>query len=250
MKGLPEWTKEEGDQYENLATMYVQTLGQFNRYIGHVSTNIGGVYETFKTVEQNEAVYEIVPKTRQKEAVGFINKNVFETPTWLVDRAMWNKFNNPISADPIMTLQERTLNGIVSTDRLGRLQLSAERFGADKAYTAMELLNDVQGTVFNELSSKKAIDTYKRMLQRAYVDRLTSILNPSAPAGGGITISFGGPLSAGIDAKKSDVTAIVRAQLVGLRSQLNAAAATTADKMSKIHLVDLAERIKEALDPK
>ena len=250
MKGLPEWTKEEGDQYENLATMYGQTLGQFNRYIGHVSTNIGGVYETFKTVEQNEAVYEIVPKTRQKEAVGFINKNVFETPTWLVDRAMWNKFNNPISADPIMSLQERTLNSIVSTDRLGRLQLSAERFGLDKAYTALELLNDVQATVFNELSSKKAIDTYKRMLQRAYVDRLTSIINPAPSTGGGITISFGGAASAGIDAKKSDVTAIVRAQLVGLRSQLNSAAATTADKMSKIHLADLAERIKDALDPK
>lgn len=249
MKGLPEWTKEEGDQYENLATMYGQTLGQFNRYVGHVSTNIGGVYETFKTVEQNEAVYEIVPKTRQKEAVGFINKNVFETPTWLVDRAMWNKFNNPISADPIMSLQERTVNSIVSTDRLGRLQLSAERFGADKAYTAMELLNDVQGTIFSELSSKKAIDTYKRMLQRAYVDRLASIINPAPSSAGGITISFGG-ISAGIDAKKSDVTAIVRAQLVGLRGQLSAAAATTADKMSKIHLADLAERIKEALDPK
>ncbi|MDP3392258.1 zinc-dependent metalloprotease [Sediminibacterium sp.] len=249
MKGLPEWTKEEGDQYNNLATMYGQTLGQFNRYIGHVSTNIGGVYETFKTVEQNEAVYEIVPKTRQKEAVGFINKNVFETPTWLVDRAMWNKFNNPISADPIMSLQERTVNSIVSTDRLGRLQLSAERFGDDKAYTAMELLNDVQGTIFNELSSKKAIDTYKRMLQRAYVDRLTSIINPAPTTGGGITISFGGA-SAGIDAKKSDVTAIVRAQLIGLRSKLNSASATAADKMSKIHLADLAERIKVALDPK
>ena len=249
MKGLPEWTKEEGDQYTNLATMYGQTLGQFNRYIGHVSTNIGGVYETFKTVEQNEAVYEIVPKTRQKEAVGFINKNVFETPTWLVDRAMWNKFNNPISADPIMSLQERTVNSIVSTDRLGRLQLSAERFGDDKAYTAMELLNDVQGTIFNELSSKKAIDTYKRMLQRAYVDRLTSIINPAPTTGGGITISFGGA-SAGIDAKKSDVTAIVRAQLIGLRSKLNSASATAADKMNKIHLADLAERIKVALDPK
>ena len=175
---------------------------------------------------------------------------MFETPTWLVDRAMWNKFNNPISADPIMSLQERTVNSIVSTDRLGRLQLSAERFGADKAYTAMELLNDVQGTIFNELSSKKAIDTYKRMLQRAYVDRLTTILNPSAPAGGGITISFGGGGPAPIDAKKSDVTAIVRAQLAGLRGQLNTAAATTADRMSKIHLADLAERIKQALDPK
>ena len=250
MKGLPEWTKEEGDQYSNLANMYSQTLGQFSRYIGHVSTNIGGVYETFKTVEQNEAVYEIVPKTRQKEAVNFINKNVFETPTWLVDRAMWNKFNNPISSDPIMNLQERTLNSIVSTDRLGRLQLSAERFGLDKAYTAMDLLNDVQTTVFTELSSKKVIDTYKRMLQRAYVDRLASIIKPAASAGGVITISFGGGAVAPIDAKKSDVIAIVRAQLSSLRSQINAVVAGTSDKLSKIHLVDLVERIKEALDPK
>jgi hypothetical protein len=88
------------------------------------------------------------------------------------------------------------------------------------------------------------------MLQRAYVDRLTAILNPSAAPAGGITISFGGAPNAGIDAKKSDVTAIVRAQLASLRGQLNGAAASTTDKMSKIHLVDLTERIKEALDPK
>lgn len=248
IKGLPEWTKEEADQYDNLSTMYGQLLGQFRRYMGHVTANVGGVYETFKTADQDEAVYEITPKSRQKEAVAFLNKQLFETPHWLIDRNLWNKFNNPVSNDPVMTAQDATLGSLVSGDRLHRLQLSAERFGTDKAYTALEMLNDVQSGVFSELSSKKSIDTYRRLLQKSYVDRLVNILNPPASSGA-ITISFFGA-SAPTDLKKTDIPAIVRAQLTGLRAQINAAAATFGDKLSKIHLQDLSEKIKTALDPK
>jgi hypothetical protein len=49
---LPEWTKEEGDRYENLSDMYGQVVGQFSRYMGHVLRNVGGVQETFKSVEE------------------------------------------------------------------------------------------------------------------------------------------------------------------------------------------------------
>ncbi|MFY9464979.1 MAG: zinc-dependent metalloprotease, partial [Sediminibacterium sp.] len=247
IKGLPEWTKEDADQYENLSTMYGQLLGQFRRYMGHVTANVGGVYETFKTADQGEAVYEITPKSRQKEAVAFLNKQLFETPHWLIDRNLWNKFNNPVSNDPVMTAQDGVLGSLISGDRLNRLQLSAERFGADKAYNAFEMLNDVQGGIFSELSSKKSIDTYRRLLQKSYVDRLISILNPPAPAAGSVSISFFGA-SAPTDLKKTDVPAIVRAQLTGLRAQINAAG--LGDKLSKVHLQDLSEKIKMALDPK
>jgi ribosomal protein S18 acetylase RimI-like enzyme len=40
---LPEWTKEEGDKYDNLSQMYSQITGQFSRYMVHVLRNIGGV---------------------------------------------------------------------------------------------------------------------------------------------------------------------------------------------------------------
>ncbi len=49
---LPEWTKEEADRYDNLEDMYNQLMGQFNLYMGHVTKNVGGIYETFKSVEQ------------------------------------------------------------------------------------------------------------------------------------------------------------------------------------------------------
>ncbi|MEY2638578.1 MAG: hypothetical protein RIR90_60 [Bacteroidota bacterium] len=248
IKGLPEWTKEEADQYENLGTMYVQLLGQFRRYVGHVTANVGGVYETFKTADENEAVYEITPKSRQKEAVAFLNKQVFETPTWLIDKNIWNKINNPIANDPVVGMQEGAMSGLVSADRLNRMQISSERFGLDKGYTPMEMLNDVEKGIFSELSSKKPIDFYRRLVQKSYVDKLVNILTPAAAQT--VSVPGFGTLTVGTDTRKSDVPAIVRAQLVSLRSQINTAAAGTTDKMSKVHLQDLSEKIKQALDPK
>jgi hypothetical protein len=103
--------------------------------------------------------------------------------------------------------------------------------------------------IFSELSSKKAIDGYRRSLQKSYVDRMSALLG-NASATGGITISMGGAVSAGPDPKKSDVTSVVRAHLSSLRSEIQAALPATTDTMSKYHLMDLSERIKNALDPK
>jgi len=109
-------------------------------------------------------------------------------------------------------------------------------------------LNDVQAGLFSELNGKKTIDQYRRLLQMSYVDKLADIINP-APVSG-ITITIGRRSGASIDLNKSDVPAIVRAQLVSLRAQINNASAGYSDKMSRIHLQDLAEKIKQALAPK
>ncbi|MFY7900074.1 MAG: zinc-dependent metalloprotease [Chitinophagaceae bacterium] len=245
---LPEWTKEEADLNENLASIYLQLVDQFRRYIGHVTRNVGGVTETFKSVEQEGAVYELTPKEKQKEAVAFLNKQLFETPKWLINKDIWNRINNPISLDPVANAQESGLASLISTNRLQRMQICLERFGADKAYNALELLTDVQGSLFTELSSKKPIDEYRRLLQKSYVDKLGAMIDPSA---GSSNISVQGfSVSFNTDLKRSDLPAIARGQLVQLRSQLLAAIPTTTDKMSKLHLQDLVEKIKMALDPK
>jgi hypothetical protein len=133
------------------------------------------------------------------------------------------------------------------------MQMNVDRFGADKVYAATEMINDLQNDLFSELKSGKAVDTYRRMLQKSYVDKLDAIINPKASAGG-ITISFGGgggnnPYGSGYNSR-SDVNSIARAQLVALKGTVNAAAASTSDKMTKMHLADLAQTIKLALDPK
>jgi ribosomal protein S18 acetylase RimI-like enzyme len=52
LPNLPEWTREEADEYDNLEEMYENVIQQFARYMGHVTKNVGGVQETFKSVEQ------------------------------------------------------------------------------------------------------------------------------------------------------------------------------------------------------
>ncbi|MEL6133495.1 MAG: zinc-dependent metalloprotease, partial [Bacteroidota bacterium] len=85
LPNLLEWTSEETEAYDNLQELYGQVLGQYNRYMGHVRSNIGGVYEFYKTSDQDGVVYTHVPEVRQREAVMFLNRELFDTPEWLVN---------------------------------------------------------------------------------------------------------------------------------------------------------------------
>src|SRR5688572_5071809 len=77
LPNLLEWTREANEDYANLGSMYSHLTGQFSRYMGHVVKNIGGIMETPRTVEEEGAVYEIVPENKQREAVDFLNKHLF-----------------------------------------------------------------------------------------------------------------------------------------------------------------------------
>jgi hypothetical protein len=248
LKNLPEWTKEDVDQNENIDEMYTQLVGQFRRYMGHVTSNVGGVEETIKTSVQAEPVYTVTPKAKQREAVTFLQTQIFTTPTWLMEKNILNRVNNPGTTNPVVAAQESALANLLSTTRLNRLQESTERYGAEKAYSAVELFADVQSGLFSELKTKKPIDSYRRRLQKSFVDKLDVILNPTPTSG--VTISFGGSALSASELSRSDIPSIARAQLVQLKSQVAAAIPATTDKMSKIHLLDLQQRIKDALDPK
>jgi hypothetical protein len=252
LKNLPQWTKEETDQNQNIDEMYTHLIEQFRKYMGHVMANVGGVTETIKTSVEGGAVYEVTPKNTQREAVAFLQNQLFVTPTWLIDKNIWNRIINPGDKNPVASTQETVLNNLISSDRLNRLQASTDRFGASKALSALELLSDVQIGLFSELKSKKSIDSYRRTLQKSYVDKLSSLINPASSGGGGfmiISFSRSGSFS-DTDLSNTDVPSIARAQLLLLKTQVARAIPITRDKMSKIHLTDLRERIKKAFDPK
>ena len=172
---------------------------------------------------------------------------MFETPNWLVAKDIWNKFNNPINFDPVASAQESTLAALLNIDRLNRMQICLERFGPSKAYNALELLNDIQSDLFSELTSKKPIDEYRRILERSYVEKLAAIINPTTNTTVTIQGFSFGPTT---DLKRSDVPSIARAQLEDLKAKISAALPGITDKMSKIHLSDLLQKIKKVLDPK
>jgi hypothetical protein len=247
LPGLPVWTKEEGDKYENLTDMYRQVVTQYNRYLGHVLKNVGGVYENLHSVEQPGDVYTPAPRQIQHEAVGFLNKQLFTTPYWLMSDSILNKISSPNSGDPISPIQSGVLSSLLSTNRLNSLLLSANRYGQKKVYTVVDLLADVRKGVWGELDTHKPTDAWRRALQKTYVESLISIVNPStgSSAGFGGLVIFFGP-----NTKNTDLPSIAREELTVLREKIVAAIPLTTDRLTKYHLQDLAQRIKKALDPK
>jgi hypothetical protein len=246
LAGLPVWTNEEADRYENLNNMYKQVLSQFSRYMGHVLKNVGGVYETLRSVEQPGDVYESTPKARQREAVQFFQQQLFKTPRWLLDKNIVNKISNPSSDNPVESLQTSILGSLLSSSRLNNLLQASNRFGGANTYSIEELLDDTRSGIWKELATRQPIDEYRRNLQKAYAEAMISILNPAPPTvlAPGIMFQFGP------NTKNTDLPSIARAELVSLRGRILAAIPGTGDKLSKYHLQDVAERIRQALNPK
>lgn len=132
---LPEWTREPNEDYDDLENMYGQLTTQFGRYMGHVTKNIGGIYENPKTVEQEGVVYENVPATTQKEAMAFLDAQLFTTPKWLLEENILKNINgNPLQI--ISQLQQTTLTRLMSNHTIFKL-ISAEAEDGKTAYKLM-----------------------------------------------------------------------------------------------------------------
>ena len=245
LPNLITWTKTPNEDYSNLTEMYTEVVNQFRRYIGHVCYNFGGIYETIKKNDQQGAVYEYVSKATQKEAVDFINKQVFTTPTWLINKDVITKTgNNPTFT--ILSLQESALARMMSSYMMNKL-LNAEAANGAEAYTLNDLLTDLKTTVFTELTTKKPIDVYRRNLQKSYVERLGALINP--PAQVGVTFSFGAPPQL-VDLKKGDIISYLKGNARELKAMADAAAAGSTDKATKYHLQDISDRLGRILNPK
>ncbi len=242
---LIEWTSEDGKNYDDLETMYGQVLGQYNRYMGHVASNIGGVYEIYKTYDQEGAVYTHVDKEKQKRAMDFIQTQLFSTPEWLLDNNIFNKIENAGSLDRLRNTQERTLNNLLDFGRLARMSENETINGKD-AYGMYDMMKDLRTGLFSELRSGRSIDIYRRSLQRAYIDRMAYLMTNEQPPIPAQFRRFVGTTS--VDVSQSDIRAVVRAELKSLRSSLRSARG--GDAMSRIHIADAIERINDILDPK
>ena len=243
---LEDWTTKKGETYEEMATMYGQVLGQFSRYMGHVAANVGGVYEYYKTADQDGAVYTHVPKDHQRNAVKFLNEQLFKTPTWMIDKNIFSKTGFSGNIERINSIQTRGLNGVLSPGKMARM-IENETLNGNDAYKITTLFYDLRRGVWSELYNGKTIDTYRRNLQRAHIERLDYLLN-DAKSQRGFNAGYLKRSTVNID--QSDIKAMVRGELNRLKKDIKANVGKAANTVSKYHLQDALARIDMALDPK
>ena len=245
MPKLIEWTAEDGKNYDDLDDLYGQVLSQFNRYMGHVTANIGGVYEYYKTYDQEGAVYSHVSKEKQKEAMNFLHDQLFETPEWMIDQEIFNKIQFDGQVERLSNMQERTLKNLLDFGRMARL-MENEEINAAKAYGLIDMMSDLRKGIWSEVYAGQNIDRYRRNLQRAYIERMEYLMTQEQSA---IPSRYRSWISrSDIDVAQSDIRPVVRGELKTLQNQIRRVA-NSGDRLTRYHLQDALERIDLILNP-
>ncbi len=246
LPNIEKWTTKDGENYDEMATMYGQILSQFNRYMGHVTANIGGVYEYYKTSNQEGDIYTHVAKSHQKNALNFINKELFSTPTWMIDKNIYAKTQFSGAIEKIGSVQTRTLYNILDSGRMARM-IENQTMNGSKAYSLVAMFSDLRKGVWSELYTGKTIDTYRRNLQRAHINRLDYLLNTAKNQRGANRGYF---KQSTVNIGQSDIKAMVRGELNRIKREIRAAVSKASNTTSRYHLQDAIARIDMALDPK
>ena len=230
---LIDWTTKDGYGYDDLDEVYGELTRLWRGYVYHVITNVGGIYETRKTADQEGVVYEPVPESIQEEAVAFLNEHAFTTPEWLLDEEILNRIESDGAIERIQNLQTRALGSLLSVDRINRMVSTVEQEG-NSAYTPLELMTDLRKGIFSELYAAQKTDAYRRNLQRAFVDIASEYIKKEKAAEDEVL--------------KSDVSALMRGVLTQLRRDLNRRKNYSGDTITKYHFEDLIARIDTAFD--
>ena len=234
LPNIAQWTKEEAEDYDEVNELYNNISGQYRRYIGHVTKWVGGVFETPKTSDQAGAVYEAAPAAMQRDAVAFLNRELFQTPEWLLDQSVLKLVTPYNGVVTLYKLQEGTLNSLFSSDRMRRI---IENTAVDpNAYTLNNLFDDLRTGIWSELAQSKPVSVHRRNLQKEFIKQLTNLYKVSQPPG------------ASIDPQMSDVSSLARATLLQLKADISRAILGTSDSMTRYHLEDCLDRIDSVFE--
>ncbi len=234
---LVEWTTDPGQDYEDLAELYGELVGQWGRYVGHVAAVPGGIYVDLKTADQAGPVYVGVPRSAQERALAFLEREVFEAPRWLARRDILDRIGES-GLESIADRQAWVLGSLLDARRLARLA-ELEVTQPERAFPLAEYLAELREGVWGRLTTTAA-DPYRRALQRAYLEEVEQLLTEEPQ---------GSSFLPAPDVSRSDIRPLLRQQMRRLRTEAQSAARRSTDGVARAHLEDVAERIERMLDP-
>ncbi|MGJ1197872.1 zinc-dependent metalloprotease [Sphingobacterium spiritivorum] len=235
LPNLEKWTYDNADDLSGTKELYLEIMRQYRRYVNHVLANVAAMTEDVKTMGEPGAVFTYVSKDKQQKAVDFVGRQVFQTPTWLLDSTLLSRVDYGTMVNRIVEMQNQVLTSLMETYGFARM-LDDEFKNGNQAYTVKELLNDLEKQIFES----NANDVFSRGLQRAYVDRLGILLKLDKPvqetayAAAGLT-----PYNPNL----SDMRIIMYEALLQVEQKIAKSAKRSKD-FEAVHYKDLLNRIE------
>ncbi len=170
-KNLEDWTTEDGQNFDDLKELYLEMVSVYRRYIYHVANLIGGVRETRVVKGQVEQVYENIPRSEQLMALNTLEREVWNSPMWLLDPALISQFEDEGRLPLIGNLQKALVYRLLSTRKLNQMISSAESVKGNPLNTK-ELINALATKIIKDATP---LDALKKGLQIALIERLIEL---------------------------------------------------------------------------
>jgi len=164
----------------------------------------------------------------------------------MIDEELFTRVEPAGMVDRIRQTQVGVINRVLDFERMQRLIESEARLG-DDAYTLTEMMTDLRTAVWTELNSGANIDTYRRNLQRGYLERMQYLMENELPE---IPAQFRAFITrTEVDVSQSDIRAFARGELGVVRADAAGALNSQHDTATTYHLEDVIARIDAILDP-
>jgi hypothetical protein len=174
-QNLHDWVLEPGDDYYELETHYLQNLTQWNRYAEHAAAAVGGSWTHHKRYGEEGIVYTpIEPEYQRGDAL--------HRRARAADAGVGARLRH--AAPPRARGRRRADPRVPGAGRAAAAEPCAA--GAhDRArgvprradVPPAEMLDDAREMVWREVRQNRAVDTYRRNLQRAYLDQAHHLLH-------------------------------------------------------------------------
>lgn len=229
---LFEWTpQEDGERYRAQERLLGSISSQFRRYMGHVTSVVGGMQRNLPVHGDGQAKFTIPTRKEQQRALYFVLDQSLDFPRWMSTGEVVTKLGKQPNnfSDQIFS----TMNMLVSTSVLSRLSNTAYYSSERSPYTPEAYLADLHDYVWR---SSGALTPAERNMQYAYVHQLLKCLE--------------------LDGKKSD--AKPKTQTVGVRGPLyksllgaqSVVRSRMGSRQDDGHYIDLYYTIQKALEKK
>jgi len=170
---LENWTMQPNGNYDDLNEIYGELISVYRRYIYHVHNIVGGIYNTTHNSNQpGVTTYLNTDVSKQKEALLFLDQNLWKTQDWLMKKKLVSKIKEEGVLASFQNLQIGALNRFLSVDKLNRM-LSAQESLLGNALTVEQLLNSLFKTIATKPFSE---DLFEQRLQLHFIDRINLLM--------------------------------------------------------------------------
>ncbi len=240
--------EKPGKRYQKLRLVFSNVMAQYSMAASTVPKFIAGMeHNRFHIGDPGEKLpYEPVSSAKQREALKFLEENIFAKDAFNIPPRLLNKLAVErfpvfrVGPPPerrdfplhnfILSIQTNALYGLYNSYVLNRLLDFPYHLEADETpFTMAEMFSRLRNAIWSEVYARENIDSFRRNLQRAHLRILTNILFN--------TTSY-----------PEDAVTLAREDLAELSRVIGSAIRTASlDTITRAHLEETLSRIRSAL---